>query len=63
MNYEQELVKIFKDLTPENQANLLTHAKLAGIAETAVKKSLYEKLAGPVNPQHGMSPRSGGRDK
>jgi hypothetical protein len=39
-NREEEAMQIFKALSAENQANLLTYARLAYIAECAVRKSL-----------------------
>jgi hypothetical protein len=38
-NREEEAMEIFKALSAENQANLLMYARLAYIAECAVKKS------------------------
>jgi hypothetical protein len=45
-NREEEAMEIFKELSAENQANLLMYARLAYIAECAVKKSL-----GPLSDQ------------
>ncbi|GHS94104.1 hypothetical protein AGMMS50276_06040 [Synergistales bacterium] len=39
-NLEKETMEIFKELSPENQANLLMYARLAYTAECSVKKSL-----------------------
>ena len=39
-NCQEEMMEIFKELSPENQANLLMCSRLAYIAECAVRKSL-----------------------
>jgi hypothetical protein len=40
MNEEIRLIAIFNALSPENQAHLLTYARLSRIAENAVKKTI-----------------------
>jgi hypothetical protein len=56
MNGENRLIAIFKALSPENQAHLLTYARLSRIAENAVKKTI---ASGPertaANRQEGKS--------
>ena len=40
LDYLKEAMALFKELTPENQVNLLTYTRLAHTAESSVKKSL-----------------------
>jgi uncharacterized protein YdeI (YjbR/CyaY-like superfamily) len=40
LDYQEEVMALFKELTPENQANLLLYTRLAHLAECSVKKSL-----------------------
>jgi hypothetical protein len=51
MSSEEELKDIFKELTPENQVNLLTNARLARSAENAVKKSIHRGFKKPARTQ------------
>ena len=46
LDHMTEAMKLFKELTPENQANLLLYTKLAHTAEKSVKKSINRALNG-----------------
>ena len=39
LDYSKEAMELFKELTPENQINLLTYTRLAYKAECSAKKS------------------------
>ena len=43
---EQEIMKIFEELSPDNQHTLLMYARVAYIAEDSIKKSITRALEG-----------------
>jgi hypothetical protein len=54
INEEARLTAIFNILSPENQAHLLTYARLSRIAENAVKKTIAAGTeCGAANRQEG----------
>ena len=46
LDYLKEAMALFKELTPENQATLLTYTRVAHSAEASVKKSINRALNG-----------------
>jgi hypothetical protein len=44
---EQEVMQIFKELTPDTQNTLLMYARVAHIAENAVKNAVKESIEAP----------------
>ena len=44
LDYLQEAMKLFKELTPENQANLLIYTRVAHAAENSVKKYINRTM-------------------
>jgi len=46
LDYLKEAMTLFKELTPENQANLLMYTRVAHTAENSVKKSINRALNG-----------------
>ncbi|MDR1411545.1 MAG: hypothetical protein LBI91_05025, partial [Spirochaetaceae bacterium] len=55
MDGETRLAAIFNALSPENQAHLLTYARLSRIAENAVKKMMA------AGPDHDAAGRQEGK--
>jgi hypothetical protein len=49
MNNEQELAVIFKELSPENQAHLLVHARQSRMTENTAKPVMYHQRDRPVS--------------
>ncbi|MDR0571668.1 MAG: hypothetical protein LBG48_02320 [Rickettsiales bacterium] len=43
---EKEIIKIFTDLSPENQHTLLMYARVAHTAEGAIRKAVSRALGG-----------------
>ena len=46
LDYLKEAMELFKELTPENQATLLSYTRVAHTSENAVKKSVTRALRG-----------------
>jgi hypothetical protein len=61
MNGDTRLTAIFEALSPENQAHLLTCARLSRIAENAVKKMMVTGGNPAVGSKHGTIDRQEGK--
>jgi hypothetical protein len=61
MDGDNRLVAIFDALSPENQAHLLTCARLSRIAENAVKKMIAAELCPASGPEYSAADRQEGK--
>ena len=52
LGHLKEATKLFRELTPENQANLLKYARVARTAENAAKKSVTLASRGEDENKH-----------
>ena len=46
LDYLKEAMQLFKELTPENQMQLLMYTRVAHAAEQNIKKSINDALGG-----------------